>query len=279
MSQTKQPSNITPDEASQLVQFQSNAGVAFITLNRPDKSNAFNADVITQLIDYIAEAESDDNVRVIVLQGNGRHFSAGADLQWMKAMGAADLDVNLQDSKRLAALMYSLYSCQKPTIARVQGSAFGGALGLICCCDIAVGDPQSRFCLSEVRLGLVPAVISPFVNRVIGARAMRRYTLTAELIDADKAQELGILSMVVPLDTLDTEVSRLCEQLKGNAPKALCKAKELLDVVQNNPINDNTLQYVSTVIAKLRLSNEGQEGLSAFLEKRAPQWQVVNKEG
>ncbi|WP_020408181.1 enoyl-CoA hydratase/isomerase family protein [Hahella ganghwensis] len=247
-------------------------GVATLRLNRPEKSNAFNAEVIEELINSLDRLDSNEQVNVLVLAGAGKHFSAGADLKWMKSMGQAGYDENLADANRLALLMERLYHFTKPTIAMVQGSAFGGALGLICCCDIAVGTHTSRFCLSEVKLGLVPSVISPYVNRAIGPRQMRRYTLTAELMDAELALKLGILHEIVEDGELQSTVEKLCQQIKANGPAALASAKQLLDMIQNHPIGNETRQYTSDLIARLRVSEEGQEGLSAFLEKRPPRW-------
>ncbi|OZG73383.1 gamma-carboxygeranoyl-CoA hydratase [Hahella sp. CCB-MM4] len=265
-------SNTNFDTDDSLVTLQIEHGVATLALNRPEKSNAFNAEVIEQLIRSLEELKSNNTVRVLVIAGHGKHFSAGADLHWMKSMGEASYEENLADANRLAFLMDTLYKFPKPTIARVQGGAFGGALGLICCCDIAIGTQSSKFCLSEVKLGLVPSVISPYVNRVIGARNMRRYTLTAELINAEAAKQLGILHEVVSDDQLQETTSNLCKQILNNAPNALTSAKQLLNMIQNHPIGEQTLVYTSELIAELRVSEEGQEGLKAFLEKRSPQW-------
>ena len=251
-------------------------GVAELVLNRPDKSNAFDASMISDLFEALRKIENDVEIRVVVLSGKGKHFSAGADLNWMRSMAEATYQENLEDARVLAILMDALYRCSKPTIARVQGSAFGGALGLICCCDIAIGASNSQFCLSEVKLGLVPAVISPYVNKCIGTRAMRRYTLTAELIDAAKACQIGILSEVVAPDCLDDHIAYLCQQLRNNSPTALTSAKSLLTLIQNTSIDEANQNYTSELIAKLRVSKEGQQGITAFLEKTTPPW-ITNK--
>jgi methylglutaconyl-CoA hydratase len=250
-------------------------GRADLVINRPDKHNAFNESVISSLLCGLQRLKYHPRIRVLVLRSEGQHFSAGADLNWMRKLGQSSHAENLHDAGELARLMIQLDEFHCPVIARVQGIAFGGAVGLIACCDIAIGTPSSRFSLSEVRLGLAPAVISPYVNRAIGPRAMRRYTLTAEVFDAAAALQLGLLHRIVALESLDAAIS---EQVKGlllNSPAAMRRAKFLLQSIDQQPISKELTELTIQTIADLRVSEDGQEGLSAFLEKRAPAWQEV----
>jgi len=251
----------------------SNQGpVTRITLNRPDKRNAFDHTVIEALIQAFEQASADPDTRVILLDAAGKHFSAGADLNWMRAMGELDADQNRADARRLAALMSTIDGAAKPVIAQVQGAAFGGALGLICAADMAVADDDARFCLSEVKLGILPAVIAPYVVRAMGARQARRYFMTAEVIDAPRAGQLGLVHEVVPAVDLDTTVERLTAALLAGAPGAQRRARELVHRADGSAVDPAVVDYTADLIAELRTGAEGQEGLSAFLEKRAPNW-------
>ncbi|MZR61660.1 enoyl-CoA hydratase/isomerase family protein [Alcanivorax sp. DP30] len=246
--------------------------VARITLDNPDKRNAFDDSIIASLTKAFKSAGNDDAVRVVVLQAAGKHFSAGADLNWMRAMGKLDPQQNRDDALRLAGLMQAIDQCPKPVIARVQGAAFGGALGLICAADMAVAAENARFCLSEVKLGIVPAVISPYVVRAMGARQANRYFMTAEVIPADRALSLGIAQEVVPESELDTTVDALVDALLSAAPRAQIEARDLIARVSHGPIDQAMLDHTANLIARLRTGDEGQEGLGAFLEKRKPGW-------
>jgi len=246
--------------------------VARITLDNPDKRNAFDDIIIASLTEAFEKVGDDDSVRVVVLQAAGKHFSAGADLNWMRAMGKLDAQQNQQDALRLAALMQAIDQCAKPVIARVQGAAFGGALGLICAADMAVAADNSRFCLSEVKLGIVPAVISPYVVRAMGPRQANRYFMTAEVIAADRAQQIGIVHEVVSEDALDSAVDALVQSLLSGGPLAQVETRALIARVSDGPIDDAMLNDTAALIARLRTGEEGQEGLSAFLEKRPPPW-------
>ncbi|MEH6782678.1 MAG: enoyl-CoA hydratase/isomerase family protein [Alcanivorax jadensis] len=246
--------------------------VARITLDNPDKRNAFDDTIIASLTDAFEHVGSDDSVRVVVLQAAGNHFSAGADLNWMRAMGKLDADQNRDDALKLARLMQAIDQCSKPVIARVQGAAFGGALGLICAADMAVAADNARFCLSEVKLGIVPAVISPYVVRAMGARQANRYFMTAEVIPASKAVALGLAHEVVPENELDEAVNTLTSALLSAGPRAQIAARNLIARVSDGPVDQNMLNDTADLIARLRTSEEGQEGLSAFLEKRSPNW-------
>ncbi|RRJ83756.1 enoyl-CoA hydratase/isomerase family protein [Aestuariirhabdus litorea] len=247
-------------------------GVATVTLNNPDKHNAFDDAMIAALSDHFHTLAQDNGVRVVVLASCGRSFSAGADLNWMKRMASYSFEENLRDANALANMLQTLNTLPKPTIARVQGAAFGGAVGLVSCCDMAVASSRASFCLSEVRIGLVPATISPYVINAIGQRAARRYFTTAERFSAQRAQTLGLVSEVVDEEELDTELERLLTQLLGNGPRAVALAKELLFDVSGRPIDDEVIADTCERIASIRVSEEGQAGLGAFLDKQSPPW-------
>ena len=248
-------------------------GFATLWLSREDKNNAFNAQMIRELIVAIGRLADDPSLRFVLLRGRGRHFSAGADLGWMQQSARLDFNTNLDDAHELGELMYSLHRLRVPTLAVVQGAAFGGALGLISCCDLAIGASDAQLCLSEVRIGLAPAVISPFVVKAIGARAARRYALTAERFSGERARELGLLAEVYPASELETQVEAWVDNLLLNSPLALRATKELLREVDAGELKPALRRYTENAIARLRVSPEGQEGLRAFLEKRRPAWQ------
>jgi len=247
-------------------------GVLRVCINRPSLHNAFNDHVIGLLIEAFESASNNNDVRVVILQSEGKNFSAGADLNWMKSMAQLNLEENKRDAVELARLMEVIYSLPKPVITRVQGASFGGALGLIACSDIAIATQKARFCLSEVKIGLVPAVISPYVSKAIGARAAQRYFISAEQFTSDKALQLGLLHEVVGDDQLDDMVNNIANILLTNGPNAVAKAKALAHFVSDNPINAETITYTTDLIANIRVSSEGQEGLGAFLEKRKANW-------
>ena len=246
--------------------------VARLRLNRPAVHNAFDAVLIAGLTAALEAVGQDDGVRVVILEGEGGSFSAGADLNWMRGMAAANEHDNRTDALALARLMRTLDELPKPTIARVHGAAFGGGVGLVACCDIAIGVPQAKFGLTESRLGLLPAVISPYVIAAIGARQARRWFATAETFDADQAWQMGLLHTVVPMSELDAAVQRQIDLLLRAAPGAASQAKALVRRVVAQHDRDRQADDNSALIARLRVSAEGQEGLSAFLDKRAPNW-------
>ncbi|ALM52264.1 enoyl-CoA hydratase/isomerase family protein [Halomonas huangheensis] len=251
-------------------------GVAWLTLNRPEIHNAFDDALIEQINQYLDELRQQaerNQVRVLVLGSEGKSFSAGADLNWMKRMVDYSLDDNLADSRKLSAMMHGLDTLPCPTIARVQGAAFGGAVGLAACCDIVIAAERAKFCLSEVRIGLSPAVISPYVQRAIGTRQMRRYALSAEVMDADTAQQLGLAHQVVASDQLNAAIDNMLDTLLGTSPQASRATKALLAEVASAPDSDATREHTCRVISELRVSDEGQEGLASFLDKRPPSWQ------
>lgn len=247
-------------------------GVATISLNRPERHNAFDDQLIADLTQAFEQVASDEQVRIVVLASEGKSFSAGADLNWMKRMARYSYEENLADASALANLLRVLNFLPKPTIARVQGAAYGGAVGLISCCDMAVASTRASFCLSEVKIGILPATISPYVIAAIGQRAARRYFTTAERFDAIAAAQLGLIAKVVEASELDCAVNELINQLLANSPAAISAAKKLVFEVADQPISDRLIARTSELIAGIRVSDEGQEGLSAFLEKRTPAW-------
>ena len=250
-------------------------GVATVTLNNPDKHNAFDDGVIKQLTEIFTTIANNSSVRVMVLGSNGKSFSAGADLGWMKRMAGYSYEENLQDANALAQMLKVLNFLPVTTIAKVQGAAFGGAVGLVSCCDIAIASEKASFCLSEVKLGLIPATISPYVVNAMGLKASRRYFQTAERFFAEKALQVGLVDEVCSAENLDAEVEKMLATLLQNSPAAVKQAKQLaLDVAYQN-INEDLLAETSMRIAAIRVSDEGQEGLTSFFEKRPAAW--INK--
>jgi len=247
-------------------------GVATVTLNRQEKHNAFDDAVIDELTSVFEDIDSDDSIRVMILAANGKNFSAGADLAWMKRMATYSYEDNLRDARALAKMLKTLNELSKPTIARLQGAAFGGAVGLVSCCDIAIATPTASFALSEVKIGLIPATISPYVVRAIGERAARRYFVTAERFDAAQAHHLGLVSEIRAEIEIDGFISGLANTIKNNSPSAVSAAKKLALDIGNTQINDKLIEDTCERIADIRASENGQEGLTAFLEKRAPAW-------
>jgi len=250
-------------------------GALWLTLNRPEVHNAFGGRLIADLTKALEEAADDDAVRAIVLTGAGETFSAGADMNWMRSMANASEVENRDDAMRLAALLRTLNFHPKPTIARVNGAAFGGGLGLIACCDIVIAVEDALFAFTEVRLGLVPAVISPYVIRRIGERQARRFFLTAERFDANRAMRIGLVRELATLETLDDMVEQQLRWLSQGGPQAVSEAKALVLKIAGIDRAEQEKQdlYTAELIARLRVSAEGQEGLAAFLEKRKPAWQ------
>ena len=248
-------------------------GVATITLNRAERHNAFDDQTITSLTRELKIVGARDDVRVVVLESTGRSFSAGADLAWMRKMATYSDDENYTDALALANLMQTLDKLRHPTLAVVQGSAYGGGVGLIACCDIAIAADHSTFCLSEVRLGLTPATISPFVIRAIGSRQARRYFNTAETFSAQRAREIGLLHEVVPASDLSDKRDSVLGHLLSGAPGAQRDSKDLVFLCADND-HENLASETARRIAFRRTSSEGREGISAFLGKRMPSWRV-----
>jgi methylglutaconyl-CoA hydratase len=249
-------------------------GVATVTLNNPKKHNAFDDTIIAQLTAFFDQIGRNTDVRVMILAATGKSFSAGADLNWMKRMMSYSYEENLEDARALATMLQTLNFLPVPTVARVQGVAYGGAVGLVSCCDMAVAATGAGFCLSEVKIGLLPATISPYVIDAIGQRAARRYFVTAERFSAQTAAQLGLVSEVVEEDQLDDEINTLIESLLGNSPAAIHGAKRLIFSVARREINGELIDFTSKRIADIRVSPEGQEGLTAFFKKRKPVWSV-----
>ncbi len=264
--------NSNKEQNATVVTYIDDRGVATITMNNPDKHNAFDDTIIAELTAAFTAAADDKSVRLVILASAGKSFSAGADLNWMKRMANYSRDENYRDSQALAEMLRSLNFMPKPTIARVQGAAFGGAVGLVSCCDMAIAGPRASFCLSEVKIGLVPATISPYVVAAIGQRASRRYFTSAERFSADTALQLGLLSQVVEAEQLDSAIELLVTQLLGNSPAAMSASKQLVFDVADQTIDSSLIEETCRRIADIRVSPQGQEGLGAFLEKRPPSW-------
>ncbi len=247
-------------------------GIAIIWMNRPELRNAMNEAMLSELNQALDDAIGDSSIRAIVLAGRGKSFCAGGDLNWMKRAREMTPSQAKQDSAVLARLLQTLYLSPKPTIARVQGSAFAGGLGLMAACDIAVAANNTQFCLSEVKLGLIPSTIGPYVVRAMGERMARRYCLSAEVFTGAEAWRIGLVSELCPPDELDAVVNQLLSQLLIAGPKALAQTKQLIQDVAQHPIGDALSDMTATRIATVRASDEAQEGIAAFFEKRPPNW-------
>lgn len=248
------------------------AGVATIWMNRPDVHNAFNAQLIADLTTACIELDADGAVRAVVLAGRGKSFSAGADLNWMKAAGEASEAENFADAMRLAGMLRTLAEMNKPTIARVHGAALGGGMGLASACDICIAGDKAVFATSEVKFGIIPSAISPYVIRAIGERQATRYFQTAERIGAARAAELGLAHEAVASEELDAKVKEVVEALLQGGPKSQAAAKDLIRAVANRPLSDALVEDTARRIASLRATPEAKEGLAAFLDKRPAAW-------
>lgn len=253
------------------VEYTVHNAIARVTLNRPEVHNAFNDVMIKELSVVFDEVEKNQDIRVVVLTGKGKSFCAGADLNWMKRVKDYSYDDNLKGSLKLADMFYKIYASPKPTIARVNGTAIGGGTGLVAVCDIAIASVKAKFSFSEVKLGLIPACISPYVMKKCGEGECREFFLTGERLTAERAHAAGLINMVVPPDELDDVVGELVKRLVSSGPEAITKCKELLRNVAQMPF-DEAREYTAEVIARLRISDEGQEGMNAFLDKRKPKW-------
>jgi methylglutaconyl-CoA hydratase len=247
-------------------------GIATITINRPAVHNAFDDAMIAQFNAHLASVAADPAVRALVLRAAGKSFSAGADLDWMRRMAGYSMAENLTDAGGLATLMHRLNHLPMPSLALVQGSAFGGGVGLVACCDIAIAATGAKFCFSEVKFGLIPAVISPYAVAAIGARAARRYFLTAEIFDAATALELGLVHRVIEAEALDLAAEAMLAALAQGGPGAQAASKALIRTVADRPLDDSLVLETQGLIAARRASTEGREGVAAFLERRAPSW-------
>lgn len=256
------------------LEIEHNGHTATVWMNRPELHNAMNEQLIAELSHAFRELGHDDKVRVIVLAGRGKSFSAGADLDWMRRAANFSEAQNLVDAQKLASMLKGIYRSKKPVIARIHGAAMAGGTGLTAVCDIAIATAAAKFALSEVRLGLIPATIGPYVADAIGPRQARRYFLTAERIDAAKALQLGLVHEVVSEEQLDERIAELAAELAKGAPHALAECKELLGVLrEGSPLDDELLSDTAHRIAAIRVSDEAREGLAAFFDKRPPAWQ------
>lgn len=248
------------------------AGVAQITMARPAVFNAFDEAMIGELDAAFAQLTDDATVRVIVLAGDGKHFSAGADLAWMQRASSASLAWNLDDARRFAAMLARIDTCPKPTIARVQGAALGGGVGLACACDIAIAADNASFAISEARFGILPAVIGPYIVNALGKRQARRLALTAARFGATEALALGLVQQVVPLEQLDAAVDSAAKELLAGAPQAQREIKQLMAQLEVGPITAEVRELTAQTIARVRGSDEARDGFAAFLAKRPAPW-------
>jgi methylglutaconyl-CoA hydratase len=254
------------------IEIQRHGPVARVFLNRPDVRNAFNDQVITSLADAFRGFAADGTLRAIVLGGHGKAFCAGADLSWMRAMADYTWEQNRADAQRMADMLWTLYSCPLPVVGRIHGDCYAGGVGLASVCDVLVAAEGVNFCLSEAKLGLLPATISPYVMRAMGEQAARRYFVTAERFDAATAQRLGFVHEVVPADVLDAKVNEIVQSLVANGPAAVRACKRLVQDLAGRPIDDALRADTARRIADVRASDEGKEGAQAFLHKRPPAW-------
>lgn len=245
--------------------------VATVTLNRPDVHNAMNEEMITEITTCFQHLSTDSSVSVIILTGNGSSFCAGADLTWMKRMVSYTKQENKKDSQQLLTLYETVDNCQKPVIGRINGHAFGGGIGLLSVCDITVTIPDVKFAFSEVKLGIIPAVISTFVAQRMTPACMRRYFITGERFESTTAQHIGLIDIIVPVESFDATIQSSVDQLRSSAPNAVREIKQLLKNLQNLE-SKKYKEFTVEKIAELRISQEGQEGIQAFLEKRKPRW-------
>ncbi len=253
------------------VKYEKQNRVARVTFNRPEIHNAFNATVIAEMRQVFSEIEKDDDIRVVVLTGAGKSFCAGADLNWMRSVINQSFEQNLAESNALAELFHAMYSCKRPVIGRINGAAIGGGTGFVAVCDIAITARSAMFSFSEVKIGVVPACIGPYVIKKIGEGKTRELFITGERMNAERAHEVGLVNRVVDDDQLDSEVDRLIKFIISSGPQAVAMAKKLIgEVSAMTP--EQFKPYTADMIARLRISDEGQEGMDAFLNKRKPRW-------
>jgi methylglutaconyl-CoA hydratase len=246
--------------------------IATVTLNRPQVRNAFNEQAIAELTAAFTALGQVDGIRAIVLAGSGTAYCAGADLNWMKKMAGYSEDENRADAMQLANMLRIVYACPKPVVAKVHGDCFGGGVGLVAACDIAIAADDAHFCLSEVKLGLIPATISPYVIKAMGENAARRYFLTAERFNAREALRIGLVHDLATAATLDGQVDAIASALAANSPHAVRQAKALVREIAGAPVTDTLIADTAHRIAQIRASGEGREGVAAFLDKRKPSW-------
>jgi len=253
------------------IDIQKTKNITTVYLNRPEVHNAINEKLMIELTSCFNELSRDDNTRIIILSGNGKSFCAGADLHWMKSMMKYSKDENIKDSSLLLDLFESIYSCSKPVIGRINGSAFGGGIGLLAACDIVIAVPDSKFSFSEVKLGIIPAVISTYVVRRIGLSNMKRLFITGERFDSSYAKEIGLVDCIVPESELNDVIRQYIDLLSFSGPKAITEIKKLINTYEKLDLEEYK-DFTVKKIAELRISDEGQEGMNAFLEKRKAKW-------
>lgn len=255
-----------------LIDIERNRAVATLWLNRPDKHNAFDEHLIAAITDALRELADDDSVRVVILAGRGKSFSAGGDLDWMRRAASYGYEQNRADAEQLAQMLRTLAELPKPTIARVHGAALGGGMGLACACDIAAASERAFFATSEVRFGLIPATIGPYVVRAIGARQCQRYFQSAERINAERARDIGLVHEVTSTDALDAKIAEITAALLACGPQAQARAKRFISEISDRAIDAPLIAETADAIASIRATDEAREGLTAFLEKRAAAW-------
>ncbi len=251
---------------------QRGTGVAQITMSRPDVFNAFDEAMIGDLDAAFDTLIADDSVRIVVLAGAGKHFSAGADLQWMRRASEASVEWNLEDARRFASMLGKIDSCPKPTVARIQGAALGGGVGLLCACDIAIAADNASFAISEARFGILPAVIGPYLINAVGRRHARRLALTMARIGSSEALALGLVHQVANLDELDAAVDATLDELLAGGPRAQSEIKALFAQLEVGPVTDEVRELTAQTISRVRGSDEAREGFAAFLDKRPANW-------
>jgi methylglutaconyl-CoA hydratase len=254
------------------LEIDSHGGIATIWLNRPQVRNALDETLIAEISHAVTALQQDAGVRVLVLAGRGKAFCAGADLNWMKRVASYSGEQNQQDAMRLAQMLKTVHASGKPVVARVHGPAFAGGMGLAAACDIVVAEPTAEFCLSEVRIGLIPSTISPYVIRALGVQACRRYMLTAERVTAVQASRIGFVHELSQEGAIDEAVGRIAGALLAAGPHALARTKALIEQVGMRPVDEEVMGETAALIAAIRTSDEGREGVSSFLEKRKPAW-------
>jgi len=253
-----------------MINHEIKVNISTITLDNARNYNAFSDKLIKDFINILKDIDKNKETRIVVLKASGQHFSSGADLNWMQSMAQATKDVNRGDALLLAELLDRLNKLDKPVIALVQGKSFGGALGLLACCDIVIAETNAQFCFSEVKLGLTPATIAPYVMQCIGTSAARRYFITAESFDAQKAEQLGLVHHLCDEGQLADTAEQIIQRIQKNGPAAISAVKQLIHRI--DPIDPSLIEETAEILATIRVSDEGQEGINAFLQKRSPDW-------
>lgn len=256
----------------QTIEFEKNADLGILWLNRPDIHNAFNEVMIQEIIQCVEEVNSMDDIRILIIRGRGKSFCAGADLNWMRGVAQYSFEQNFKESLNLSKCFFTVYTCKKPTIAIVHGAAIGGANGLLASCDFAYADDETTFSLSEVKIGVVPACISPYVTKRVGEFGSRELMLTGRRIKGKEAEHFRLVNKSLPAEELDAYVTSVIELLRTSGPKAMSQCKNLIFNISNQETLEQALESTARMIAEIRASEEGQEGMAAFLEKRKPKW-------